>query len=175
MTIRTAFAVLAALAVAGCGGGSSGSGQRAIVPTPPVGPGAVPIAPNSSYTTPATSNGDSLVITFNDQVPPGEEITYLGVTPGPVIVPATFYTGAAFSVEPYAMPVSAITGVTLFPGSAPQSSLTAALYQNTPTYLHGVVPFRVAPATAYQLGTDPSPTLTTFSPNAVDSITVSRN
>jgi len=170
---RVGFAVLAALAVTGCGGSTAQAPINFPTPTP-VGPGAVPITANSTYTTPPTSSGDTLQIAFGNGVPPGESIAYLGIAPPGVLVPASFFTGAAFTIGPYAIPVSTISGVTLVPGVPQQSTFAANLYQNTPAFAHASPPFRVAPAAAYQPGTDPNPTLTLLSPNALYSIGIFR-
>jgi hypothetical protein len=172
---RLGFAVLAAFAVTGCGGGGGTAQAPIIFPTPtPGGPGSVPITANSTYTTPTTLSGDTLQIAFGNAVPPGEWIDYVGVTPPGVLVPASFFTGAAFTIGPWGIPVSAISGVTLVPGVPQPSSFAADLYQNTPSFAHASPPFRVAPATAYQPGTDSNPTLTLLSPNALYSIAIFR-
>ena len=163
------------LAIAGCGGGSPANLPMGALSTPAPGPsGGVPIASNPVYTTPPTPQGDTLLITFGNGVPPGETLAYQGVTPPGVFVPATFVTGAVFSVGPLPMPVSAITGVTLVPGTPPQTGLVAAVYQNSPAFLHAAPPFRVAPATSFAPGNDPSPTLLTFISGATYSIAVYR-
>lgn len=172
---RVTFALLAALAVTGCGGGSTSAQTPVIFPTPtPVGPGGVPIASNSTYTTPPDASGTMLQIAFGNGVPPGESLAYIGIMPPGVLVPASFFTGAGFIIGPATIPVSAITGITIVPGAPQQTGFVASLYQEAPSFAHASPPFRVAPATAYQPGTDPNPTLTLLGPNAQYFIAVLR-
>jgi hypothetical protein len=163
---------VASIALAGCGGASAQPTGSFAVGTPAPS-GGTPIASNSTYTTPVTLNGDALRISFGNGVPAGETLSYIGVTPPGVLVPASFYTGAAFTIGPNPIPFSAIAGVTLIPGKPPATGFAADFYEDQPSFAHAAPPFAVAPSTTFVPGdSDPNPTLVTLGSGAVYSIAI---
>jgi hypothetical protein len=163
----------ASIALAGCGGAAAMQSATTFAVGTPAPSGGTPIASNSTYTTPVTSNGDAVRISFGGGVPAGETISYIGVTPPGIIVPASFYTGAAFTVGPNPIPFSAIAGVTLVPGKPPATAFASDFYQEQPSFAHAATPFAVAPSTTFAPGdSDPNPTLVTLSSGAVYFIAV---
>ncbi len=166
VTVGLFAAVSFALAECSGGAGMQPTGTFAVgTPAPS---GGTPIASNSTYTTPVTPNGDAIRITFGNGVPAGETISYVGVTPPGVMVPASFYTGAAFTIAPSPIPFSAIAGVTLVPGKPPATGFASDFYQEQPSFAHAATPFAVAPSTTFRPGdSDPNPTLVTLSSGAV--------